>query len=98
LAFKVLRIIRARKAHKAFMLQPLLPFKIDHHRYPDEGHEGDDDKITEAPLEFRHKMEIHTIHTGYKCEGNKNCADDCEEFHDLVHLIAETRKVDVEHP
>jgi len=40
-----------------------LPFKINQHCYPDEDHEAKDSIVTEAPLEFRHKMEIHSVHT-----------------------------------
>ena len=83
---------------KGTLLQPLLPLEIDQHRYPDEGHAGKDCKIPEAPLEFRHKMEIHAVHPGYEREGNKDRTDDREEFHDLVHLIAEAREVDIKYP
>ena len=47
---------------KGTLLQPLLPFKIDQHRYPDESHAAKGGIVTETPVEFWHELEIHAVH------------------------------------
>src|SRR5512136_930306 len=73
--------------------EPLLFPKIDDERNADGDHHPPEDEIPVPPFELGHELEVHPVDSGDERERDEDRPDDGQEFHNLVHPVADARKV-----
>ena len=69
-------------------LEPILLFEIEKHTNAYPGHDPEQNEIAPSPFEFRHEVEIHSVHPCNEGQGYEYGADDGEKFHYLIHPVA----------
>src|SRR5690606_28032193 len=77
-------------------LYDFFPFKPDKDDHGHQQHQGQGEKITPMPLEFRHIFEVHAIYTGDKRQRKEEGRKDCKQFHHVVVFLGVDRMVRIE--
>ena len=77
--------------------QPLLALEMNNHSDENGDHDQPHDGITVSPFQFGHVLEIHAVDTSYESQRDEDRSDDCQDLHDVVHLVAYARQVRIQH-
>ena len=78
------------------MLPPAFAFEVNGEAEASEDDSEPDKGVTHTPVEFGHDVEVHAVEAGDEGEGDEDGGDDGEDFHDLVHFVADGGEVEVE--
>ena len=69
-----------------YFLQPFFESEDEQHYTREDEHEGNGERITEGPIELRHKLEVHTVHAGHEGRRQEDNVYHGEYLDDLVLL------------
>lgn len=78
-----------------FLSIPLFAAEVEGDDDGCDNHDAPGKEIAVAPVEFRHKFEVHTPYTYQEGERNEDSRHDGEAFHDGVHPHVVVRDVEV---
>jgi len=80
------------------ILKPLLAAEIGQHSHYHKDNHSPNHEVPPLPLQFGHVGKIHAVQADDKRKGDKNRRNNRQNFHDLIHAVADAGEIDIQHP